>query len=80
MPLSRPLLSVSADVFFSLCNSYLFAVVGTPALSLLLLNCWVLGDDSTRIFPVKIVRDENVGGLKEGEEEKGVRSHQRRQP
>jgi hypothetical protein len=29
------------------------------------LNCWVLGEDSTRIFPVEIDRDENVGGLKE---------------
>jgi hypothetical protein len=28
------------------------------------LNCWVLGEDSTRIFPVKIDRDENVGALK----------------
>ena len=64
MSLSRPLLSVSADVFFSPRNSYLFAIVGTPAPSLLLLNCWVLGEDSNRIFPVKIDRDENVGGLK----------------
>ena len=31
---------------------------------MLLLNCWVLGEDSTRIFPVKIDRDENVGCLK----------------
>ena len=70
MSLSRPLLAVSADVFFSLCNSYLFAVVGTPAPSLLLLNCWVLGDDSTRIFPVKIDRDENIGTLKDAIKEK----------
>jgi hypothetical protein len=28
------------------------------------LNCWVLGEDSTRIFPVEIDHDENVGGLK----------------
>ena len=28
------------------------------------LNCWVLGDDSTRIFPVEIDRDLNVGELK----------------
>jgi len=74
MSLSRPLrLSVSADVFFSLCNSYLFAVVG---LSLLQLNCWVLSEDSTRIFPVKIDRDENVGGLKKAiNEEKKAFNH-----
>jgi hypothetical protein len=28
------------------------------------LNCWVLGEDSTRIFPVKIDPNENVGALK----------------
>ena len=28
------------------------------------LNCWVLGEDSTRVFPVEIDRGENVGGLK----------------
>ena len=28
------------------------------------LNCWVLGEDSTRVFTVKIDRDENVWGLK----------------
>ena len=28
------------------------------------LNCWVLGEDSTRIFPVKIDHNEDVGGLK----------------
>ena len=35
--------------------------MGTP----LNLNCWVLGQDSTRIFTVEIDGDENVGGLKE---------------
>ena len=55
---------------FSLCNSNLFAELDTPAPSLLLLNCWVLGDDSTRIFPVEIDRDKNVGGLKEEIKEK----------
>jgi len=34
------------------------------------LNCWVLGEDSTRIFPVEIDRNENVGGLKEAIKEK----------
>ena len=34
------------------------------------LNCWVLGEDSTRIFPVEIDHDENVGGLKEAIKEK----------
>ena len=28
------------------------------------LNCWVLGEDSTRVFRVEIDRGENVGGLK----------------
>jgi Crinkler effector protein N-terminal domain len=28
------------------------------------LNCWVLGEDSTRIFPVEIDRGKNVGALK----------------
>ena len=35
-----------------------------------MLNCWVFGEDSTRIFPVKIDRDENVGGLREAIKEK----------
>ena len=34
------------------------------------LNCWVLDEDSTRIFPVEIDRNENVGGLKEVIKEK----------
>jgi len=34
------------------------------------LNCWVLGEDSTCIFPVEIDRNENVGGLKEVIKEK----------
>ena len=34
------------------------------------LNCWVLGEDSTRIFPVEIDRDKNVGDLKEAIKEK----------
>src|SRR5258705_103139 len=29
------------------------------------LNCWVLGDDSTRIFPVEIDLDKDVFDLKE---------------
>jgi Crinkler effector protein N-terminal domain len=33
--------------------------------SLLKLNCWVLGEDSARIFPVEVDHDSNVGGLKE---------------
>jgi len=69
MSLSRPLLSVSVDVFLYLCNSYLFAVVGT-APSLLLLNCWVLDEDSTRIFPVEIDHNKNVGALREAIKEK----------
>jgi hypothetical protein len=28
------------------------------------LNCWVLGDDPRRVFPVKIAGSETVGGLK----------------
>lgn len=28
------------------------------------LNCWVLDEDSTRIFPVEVDRNENVGVLK----------------
>src|SRR6266511_875780 len=57
---------------FSLCNSYLFAVVGTTAPSLLLLNCWVLDEDSdsNRIFPVEVDRNKNVGDLKEAIKEK----------
>ncbi len=38
------------------------------------LNCWVLGEDSTRIFPVEVDRDENVGGLKEAIKEKNPRA------
>ena len=38
--------------------------------TLLNLNCWVLGEDSTRIFPVKIDSAENVGALKEAIKEK----------
>jgi hypothetical protein len=34
------------------------------------LNCWVLGEDSTRIFPVEIDDDKNVGGLKDAIKEK----------
>jgi Crinkler effector protein N-terminal domain len=34
------------------------------------LNCWVLGEDSTRIFPVEIDPDKNVGGLKKAIKEK----------
>ena len=34
--------------------------MGTP----LALNCWVLGEDSTRIFPVLIDGDKNVCDLK----------------
>jgi len=34
------------------------------------LNCWVLGEDSTRIFPVEVDRNENVGVLKEAIKEK----------
>jgi len=62
---------------FSTYNSYLFVVVVTPAPSLLLLNCWVLGEDSARIFPVKIDRDENVGALKKAikEEKKPAFDH-----
>ena len=41
------------------------------------LNCWVLGEDSTRIFPVKVDRDENVGALKKAikEEKKPTFDH-----
>ena len=41
------------------------------------LNCWVLGEDSTRIFPVEVDRDENVGGLKKAikEEKKQAFDH-----
>ena len=38
--------------------------------TLLQLNCWVLDEDSNRIFPVEIDRDKNVGGLKEAIKEK----------
>ena len=30
-----------------------------------LLNCFVLGDDEERVFPVKILRNDNVGILKD---------------
>ena len=54
----------------------MIAVVST-APSLLLLNCWVFGEDSTCIFPVKIDRDENVGALKKAikEEKKKAFDH-----
>ena len=41
------------------------------------LNCWVLGEDSTRIFPVKIDHNEDVGGLKKAikEEKKPAFDH-----
>jgi hypothetical protein len=29
------------------------------------LNCWLLGDNPRRVFPVKIAKSETVGGLKE---------------
>jgi hypothetical protein len=32
--------------------------------SVIVLNCWVLGDDSSRVFPVKIATTESVGTLK----------------
>jgi hypothetical protein len=51
----------------------LIAVVST-APTLLLLNCWILGEDSTRIFPVEIDRDKNVGGLREAIKEKKKRA------
>lgn len=28
------------------------------------LNCWVLGDDLSRVFPIKVSQSETVGGLK----------------
>ena len=37
--------------------------IGTNILEL---KCWVLGDPSNRIFPVKIAANESVGSLKEG--------------
>ena len=36
----------------------------TPMSSILELNCWVLGDDPRRVFPLKIVCSETVGYLK----------------
>src|ERR1700733_5880108 len=37
------------------------------------INCWILGEDSTRIFPVEIDRGKNVGALKKAiKEEKKV--------
>ncbi len=30
-----------------------------------LLNCFVLGDDEKRVFPVEIAKDKNVGILKD---------------
>jgi len=41
------------------------------------LNCWVLGEDSTRIFPVEIDRDKDVGALKKAikEEKKKAFDH-----
>src|SRR6266498_1996070 len=61
---------------FSLRNSYLFAVVSTPASSMLRLNCWVLDEDSdsNRIFPVEVDRNKNVGDLKEAIKEKKKRA------
>ena len=29
------------------------------------LYCWVFGDDSRRVFPIKIAKSETVGDLKE---------------
>ena len=71
---------MSANVFFSLCNSYPFAGVVTPAPFLLLLNYLVLDDDSSRIFPVEIDRNENVGALKEAIKEKKPAFDDRQQP
>ena len=34
------------------------------------LNCWVLGDDPKRIFPVKIAKRKTVGGLKDAIKDK----------
>lgn len=34
------------------------------------LNCWVLGDDPQRVFPVKIASSETVGGLKDAIKDK----------
>jgi hypothetical protein len=45
-------------------------LIGNFMATSLNLNCWVLGDDSTRIFPVKIDGNENVGSLKEAIKEK----------
>jgi hypothetical protein len=41
------------------------------------LNCWAFGDDSTRIFPVEIDGDKNVGSLKKAikEEKKPAFDH-----
>ena len=43
----------------------------------LILNCWVLGEDSTSIFPVEIDRGKNVGSLKKAirEEKKPAFDH-----
>jgi hypothetical protein len=34
------------------------------------LNCWVLGDDYNRTFPVKIANNETVGALKDAIKDK----------
>src|SRR5260221_1901536 len=47
------------DIFGPFCT-----VTPSSMATPLKLNCWVLGEDSTRIFPVEIDRDENVGELK----------------
>jgi hypothetical protein len=37
------------------------------------LNCWVLGDETSRIFPVKISESKSVGALKKAI--KGEKQH-----
>ena len=58
-----------------LCQSTTMASSSTA--TPLRLNCWVLGEDSTRIFPVKVDHDENVGALKKAikEEKKPAFDH-----
>jgi len=38
--------------------------------NILELNCWVLGDDTQGVFPVKIASSETVGTLKEAIKDK----------
>jgi hypothetical protein len=45
-----------------------------PMAATLQLNCWVLGDDASKVFPIKIAKTESVGTLKEAVKDKNSES------